>query len=109
MDTVKTNGITSWDKNPLRNWPKYDPCFCGSGAKATFCCLPRQPRWINAVDAEQLARAMAVGEHGRQAIRKEFQRHADTLLQMRVSSAREQNPKTEVQNEDGVKGDAAGN
>lgn len=97
FEALKHGLVDGAARNPLKRWPKYDPCFCGSGAKATFCCLDRQPAYIKAEDALELLNAMAAGEPGRQAVRKEFQRHADDLLKLRVEEAKKQNdqPKPE--------------
>jgi hypothetical protein len=27
--------------NPLRTYPRNNPCFCGSGQKSKRCCLPK--------------------------------------------------------------------
>ena len=33
--------------NPLLKWPRNHVCWCGSGLKAKFCCLPRSSKCIS--------------------------------------------------------------
>jgi len=43
------------DWNPLLNYPRNNPCFCGSGKKFKKCCLVNMPRTCSTRLAKDLA------------------------------------------------------
>ena len=45
--------------NPLRNWPRNEVCFCGSGKKSKKCHLPKLSECVAAKEAELLDRYIA--------------------------------------------------
>jgi hypothetical protein len=40
--------------NPLKGYPRNEPCFCGSGLKAKKCCLNKLKDAVPAHTAERL-------------------------------------------------------
>jgi hypothetical protein len=46
--------IGGYDWNPLRDYPRNNPCFCGSGVKAKRCCIPRLHPCVKQELADQL-------------------------------------------------------
>lgn len=52
------NPIQGYALNPLRNYPRDLVCWCGSGAKAKDCCLPKQAKICTAKQAVILKRYM---------------------------------------------------
>ena len=52
-------GMVQLAKNPLLGYPRNTPCWCGSGAKAKKCCLPKQPSVVPVKNAAMLAHYMS--------------------------------------------------
>ena len=65
-----------YEWNPLRGWPRNEPCWCSSGKKAKKCCLTAAPPCVPIRDAAVLKRMLALGEVGRENIRTSFKEHA---------------------------------
>ena len=48
----KPDAGNAW--NPLKGYPRNNPCFCGSTIKAKHCCLPRVLEYCGAKVAKEL-------------------------------------------------------
>lgn len=44
--------------NPLRKYPRNDPCLCGSGKKWKRCCEPDMPLYIPKSEKEDHERCL---------------------------------------------------
>lgn len=50
----KPDAGNAW--NPLKGFPRNNPCFCGSEIKAKHCCLPKTLEYCSAKTAGELRR-----------------------------------------------------
>lgn len=49
--TVAYRPMPGWTQNPLKGFPRNNPCFCGSKTKAKRCCIPKLDMVMNTQDA----------------------------------------------------------